>query len=126
MLACGMSAKKPPENPFAKLDAMRALLPSREIAPVVKKEKPPPKPPARAVVRFEKKGRGGKMVTVIEQLALPEAELERWCSELKKELGCGGAVEGDNILLQGDLRARLPAILTRRGVGAIMGNGLHK
>ena len=30
--------------------------------------------------------------------------------------GCGGVVEGDTIVLQGDLRSRLEAVLLKRGV----------
>ncbi len=72
--------------------------------------------PRRAVVRYERTGRGGKEVTVIEQLGLKEAELLTWLKQLKASLGCGGSVEGDAIMLQGDHRKRLPAILKERGV----------
>jgi translation initiation factor 1 len=72
--------------------------------------------PRRAVVRYERSGRGGKEVTVIEQLGLKDAELQTWLKQLKSALGCGGSVEGDTIMLQGDHRKRLPAILTERGV----------
>jgi translation initiation factor 1 len=58
-------------------------------------------------------------VTVIEKLGLPPEELERWCRELKQALGCGGAVDGDAIVLQGDLRQRLPDVLLPRGVGRV-------
>lgn len=73
-------------------------------------------PPARAVVRFEKKGRGGKAVTVVEKLGLPPRELEAWLGELKRALGCGGQVEGDALVLQGDNRERVGALLEARGV----------
>lgn len=72
--------------------------------------------PARAVVRYERSGRGGKEVTVIEQLGLKEAELLIWLKQLKAALGCGGSIENDAIMLQGDHRKRLPAILKGRGV----------
>ncbi len=65
---------------------------------------------------MERKGRGGKEATVIEKLGLPANQLEIWCKELKQSLGCGGVVEDDTIVLQGDLRTRLPAVLTARGV----------
>jgi translation initiation factor 1 len=68
------------------------------------------------VVRLERKQRGGKEVTVVEKLELGERDLERWCKELKQALGCGGAVDGAAIVLQGDLRKRLPDLLTQRGV----------
>ena len=44
------------------------------------------------------------------------AELESWCRELKRALGCGGTVEGAAIVLAGDQRTRLPALLEARGV----------
>ena len=72
--------------------------------------------PARAVVRLERKGRGGKEVTVVEKLALDAAELARWLQELKRALGCGGSIEGDALALHGDQRPRLAALLRDRGV----------
>jgi translation initiation factor 1 len=84
---------------------------------------PPPTPaqrerpgPARAVVRMERSGRGGKVVTVVEKLGLAPRELERWLGELKRSLGCGGLVEGDALVLQGDNRDRVGALLEARGV----------
>jgi translation initiation factor 1 len=53
---------------------------------------------------------------VIEKLALAPEVLALWCKELKSALGCGGLVDGDAIVLQGDLRPRLEAVLLRRGV----------
>lgn len=106
------------KDPFAALEALRSSLPA---GPAPSAPRPPPakpieKPPARAVVRMERKGRGGKEVTVVDKLGLKPAVLEDWCRALKQALGCGGAVDGELIVLQGDLRARLPAVLTARGV----------
>lgn len=78
--------------------------------------------PKRAVIRYERSGRGGKEVAVIEQLGLKEADLLIWLKQLKAALGCGGSVEGDSIMLQGDHRKRLPAILKDRGVRRIILN----
>ena len=78
--------------------------------------KPLPSGPARAVVRMERKGRGGKEVTVVEQLGLRERELAEWLKALKGALGCGGAVEGATLVLQGDHRPRVKALLEERGV----------
>jgi translation initiation factor 1 len=72
--------------------------------------------PARAAVRLERKGRGGKEATIIEKLDLPPAALACWLKELKRALGCGGTVEGDALALQGDLRGRVRAFLAERGV----------
>lgn len=108
------------KDPFAALEALRASLPPGPTpAPEPVKGPAPPRAPARAVVRMERKGRGGKEVTIVDRLALPPAELERWCRELKQALGCGGAVDGELIVLQGDLRPRIGAALEARGVGRV-------
>jgi translation initiation factor 1 len=62
-------------------------------------------------------------VTVIEKLELRAAELETWCRELKQAMGCGGSVEDNAIVLQGDLRQRVAAALTAKGVGKVTVSG---
>src|SRR3954471_13225779 len=112
MLPCAAMTNKR-DSSFAALHALRDRLPpGPQPKAVVEKTAGP----ARAVVRLERKQRRGKEVTVVEKLGLPPAELERWCRELKQTLGCGGTVEGDAIVLQGDFRKRLPDVLTARGV----------
>lgn len=106
---------------FAALEKLRAQLPPGR-APAAAKS-PESRGPARAVVRIERKQRGGKEVTVIEKLGLPAAELAAWCSKLKQQLGCGGSVEGDAIVVQGDFRKRLPAVLTALGVQTVTVSG---
>jgi translation initiation factor 1 len=107
----------PFNNPFAALSAKRDALPQAPAAPVAPPSaKPEPKGPARAVVRMERKGRGGKEVTVVEHLELPAPQREVWLKALKNSLGCGGVVEDDALVLQGDQRERLPALLEARGV----------
>jgi translation initiation factor 1 len=108
---------KKPNNPFEALEPLRDKLPVGATRPT--EPTPVAKGPARAVVRLERKQRRGKEVTVVEKLALPAKELERWCRELKQALGCGGSVENDTIVLQGDLRQRLPAVLTAKGVSRV-------
>ncbi len=54
-------------------------------------------------VRPEKKGRGGKVVTVISGLPLAGNDLKAFAKQLKKRCGGGGgAVKDGNIELQGD------------------------
>ncbi len=103
--------KKPFHSPFAALGALRDALPPG--TPKVEKEK---KPPPRAVVRLERAGRRGKEVTIVEHLALPPAEREAWLKALKAALGCGGALEDEALVLQGDLRGRVGKWLEQRGV----------
>lgn len=114
-----MSDKK---SPFEKLAALREQLPPGK-APAPAAAPPAPKGPARAVVRMERAGRRGKEATIVEKLGLPEKELELWCKALKQALGCGGAVDGDVIVLQGDLRTRLEPILIARGVRKVTISG---
>ncbi len=97
---------------LADLAALRDQLPAGPPPP----EPPPPKGPARAVVRYERKGRGGKEATLIEKLDLKPAELETWCKSLKQSLGCGGSVADAAIVLQGDQRTRLEPLLLAKGV----------
>jgi translation initiation factor 1 len=110
------------ETPFAALEKLRDQLPVGEVAPT-KAEADEKKGPARAVVRLEKKQRRGKEVTVVEKLGLQTNELESWCKQLKHTLGCGGTVEGDAIVLQGDFRRRLPDVLAVLGVRKITISG---
>jgi len=65
---------------------------------------------------MERAGRGGKEATVVEQLDLSPAEREKWLTALKAALGCGGKIEGDTLMLQGDQRERLKPLLVARGV----------
>jgi translation initiation factor 1 len=108
----------PFNNPFAAIAGKREQLPSGPAPAPAKVEER--KGPARAVVRMERKGRGGKEVTVVEHLELPKAEREVWLKALKNALGCGGVVEEDSLVLQGDQRERLPALLEARGVRRVI------
>lgn len=108
----------PFNSPFAKLAGLKADVPTAPAAPPPAKPAAKP-PPARAVVRIERKGRGGKEATVIEKLALPPKELAAWADALKRSLGCGGVVEGDAIAVQGDQRERVRKWLEAKGVGKV-------
>ena len=105
--------KKPFNNPFGALGGLREALPSVPAKVKVEKEK---KGPARAVVRLERAGRRGKEVTVIEHLEVQPAEREVWLKELKAAMGCGGSLEEEALVLQGDLRERVGKWLEKKGV----------
>ena len=68
-----------------------------------------------AKLRMEKKGRGGKVVTVVDGLPQNAAFLKELSQELKRACGTGGtAVEGA-VELQGDLRDRVRELLLKKG-----------
>ena len=73
--------------------------------------------PARLVakLRIEKKGRGGKTVTVVYDLPRNDAFLKDLGQRLKRECGTGGAVSENTIELQGEMRERVRGILQRLG-----------
>jgi len=68
-----------------------------------------------AKLRMEKKGRGGKVVTVVDGLPNNPAFLKELSQELKRVCGTGGAVLEGGVELQGDLRERVRAVLTAKG-----------
>jgi translation initiation factor 1 len=76
-------------------------------------ERVPERPVAK--LRLEKKGRGGKSVTVVFGLPQNDAFLDGLGKELKRSCGTGGTVTADGIELQGDLRDRVRAFLAAKG-----------
>jgi translation initiation factor 1 len=72
------------------------------------------------VVRRERKGHGGKTATVIAGLALPASELERVARALRRGLGCGAGVAGEQVVVQGDQSERVRAWLASRGARRVV------
>ncbi|HEY4221015.1 MAG TPA: translation initiation factor [Myxococcota bacterium] len=113
------------DNPFSKLAALRESLPAGP-APTTSTGAAKPARPMfldKVVVRMERKGHGGKTVTVVSGVA-PFA-LEGLCGDMKKALGVGARVEDGAIVLQGDLVPRAMAYLDKRGAGKVI-NGSAK
>jgi translation initiation factor 1 len=73
-----------------------------------------------ATIKVETKGRGGKTVTVIDQLPKQELFLRELTTELKKKCGSGGTYITDRkegvIEIQGDKIALIRDVLTKRGI----------
>lgn len=67
------------------------------------------------VVRLERKGRGGKTVTVIEGLPASGKEGEKILKQLKTKLGTGGTARGGLLEIQGDHRDAVIVELARMG-----------
>jgi translation initiation factor 1 len=66
-------------------------------------------------VTRDRKGRGGKTVTVIDGVVGSEAELTAMAQQLKKLCGSGGTVKDGNIEIQGDHCDKVMAKLTALG-----------
>lgn len=66
-------------------------------------------------VRRDRKGRGGKTVTVIDGVMGSEEELSTLAQQLKKLCGSGGTVKDGDIEIQGDHREKVMAKLTALG-----------
>jgi translation initiation factor 1 len=92
------------------------------IAPV--KEKPGvPRGDGIVRVRRETGGRGGKTVTAVYGVPLPEAKLKDLAGELKRTCGTGGTIKNGTIEIQGDHRERIVAALQQRGYTVKLAGG---
>ena len=69
-----------------------------------------------AKLRVEKKGRGGKTVTVVDGLPDNAAFLDDLATALKRSCGTGGTVRPGAVELAGDVRERVRALLEARGM----------
>ena len=74
-------------------------------------------------VRRETGGRGGKTVTAIYGVPLPEAKLKDLAGELKRLCGTGGTLKEGAIEIQGDHRDRIVAALEQRGYAVKLAGG---
>lgn len=99
-----------------------------EVSGLPKSETPAPAAPAkegpgsiwklgRVVLRKETAHRGGKTVIVVHDFAthLPVSVIETVAKKIRQQCGCGGAVKGRTIEIQGDQPARIRAVLEAEG-----------
>ena len=76
-----------------------------------------PAAPGKLVVRRERKGRKGKTVTRISGFG---ADAAAWARRMKRELGCGGSVEDEEVILAGDLGDRAVRWLESTGASHVV------
>ena len=67
------------------------------------------------ICKYEKKGRNGKPVTLIEGFEGSEEELKNISKKIKTTLGIGGSEKDGVIIIQGDNRDKIMKILSDMG-----------
>lgn len=102
----------------------RSLAWSSDGVPAKKPAAPTPSPATgRVRVRLERQGRGGKAVSVVENLPGHPERIEEVARALKSACGAGGTVKGRTVEIQGDQRDRIVAALARLGIEAVRAGG---
>ena len=66
-------------------------------------------------VSIEKKGRGGKTVTLVKGFVGTDNDLKALSKLLKTKCGVGGSVKDTEIIIQGDFKQRLIDLLKAEG-----------
>ncbi len=71
--------------------------------------------PQQLEAHFSNKGRAGKTVTLIKGFEGEKAELKALAKELKNAVGVGGTIKDGEIIIQGNYRDKIMAILQEMG-----------
>ena len=66
-------------------------------------------------LHFSKKGRSGKIVTLIKGTDLDKDTLEYISKKLKRKLSVGGSIKDGEIIIQGNNRDKIEEILLKMG-----------
>ena len=72
-------------------------------------------PPSTQDLRVWKEMRNGKPTTVIRDFVGTDEDLKALGKEMLKKCGCGGSDKDGEIILQGDVRDKVMAMLTAAG-----------
>ena len=76
----------------------------------------------RLIVNIDRKGRGGKQVTLVKGFVGTQENLAALGKQLKVKCGVGGTAKDGEITIQGDLRDKVTELLKGMGYNAKRGN----
>ena len=115
--------KNPTNAPQTGMNAAFSGLDLPNLPPGPAPEPPKPAGPqavwkmGRVVLRRETARRGGKTVIVVHDFAthLPQSVIEKVAKEIRRAIGCGGAVKGRTIEMQGNQPGKIRAALEAQG-----------
>lgn len=93
-------------------------LPANPAAPLPTRQRNQP-----VIVGLERKGRGGKTVSLLKGVMSPPAGKEALLKLLKTRLGTGGTIKDEEIEIQGDHRDQIVGILQELGYKAKKAGG---
>ena len=100
-------------------DSLKALLGDQPVenepasaaeAPVAEVER------ARLDIVTERKGRGGKVATIVTGFTVSDQAVADIAAQLRRKLGTGGSARGGEILIQGDRSADVARALSAMGL----------
>ena len=74
-------------------------------------------------MRLEKKGRGGKTVTILFELPYAEADADAMRRAMQAAFGCGGTLGEGTIELAGDVRDRVAQFFAKKGAKLVRAGG---
>ena len=105
------------------LDALRSLMPDASdadpettAAEQESTDSQEQKQNGRVDIMLDKKGRHGKLATIIAGFDVDDNHLASIASKIKSRLGCGGSARGGEILIQGDRRKDVAALLSSMNI----------
>ena len=114
-------------NPFASLSTLRDSLPEGEAVEAISSTTVPESPSkefaSKVILRFERKGHGGKTVTVLSGILLMGDARKLFIKELGRALGTNVRAADDDIIIAGDQRERAKSWLEGRGAKRVVTSG---
>lgn len=100
------------------LDSNPELPQGEEQVTTIQESKPSQPSQPRLDIVLEKKGRAGKMATIVVGFTCDDDELAGIASKMKSKLGTGGSARAGEILIQGDRRNDVLQFLIAAGYKA--------